>query len=61
MLTSRLVARHRKHDPLAEFRLPRIVDAALGEVLGLELALIKRGIRFPVGGSLILVARKASA
>lgn len=45
-------------DPGREFRIPRLLNLALYSVMYLELALIKAGIRLPIGGSLMLVAEK---
>jgi len=39
-------------------RLPRWVNRALEAVMSIERAMIRRGISFPAGGSLLLVARK---
>lgn len=41
-----------------EFRLPRVLDRAFEHVLAAERHLIARGISFPAGGSLLMVARK---
>jgi len=46
------------YDALREFRLPRPVNNCLELVVSLELALTRRGIRWPVGGSLVLAARR---
>ena len=46
------------YDLIAELSLPAPLNRALEAVLDLERALIKRGVRFPAGGSLLLVARK---
>lgn len=55
---SRLRARNKEYDPLDEFRLPAWQNRILEAVMGLELILLKLGLRFPVGGSLLLVGRK---
>lgn len=48
-------------DVFSEFKLPRAVDAAMFRVMQAEIAMIRAGARFPVGGSRILVAyRKES-
>jgi SAM-dependent methyltransferase len=47
----------REYDPSTEYRLPARVDRAFGGVLGLERGLIERGVSFPAGSSLLLVAR----
>lgn len=45
----------------AELSLPTALNAVLSNVMRLERTLIHRGIRFPFGGSLIVVARKMGA
>jgi SAM-dependent methyltransferase len=59
LLLSRLRGRNgdEPYDPETEYRLPPAVDAVLERVLAGERALIKRGVSFPAGGSLLLVAR----
>jgi ubiquinone/menaquinone biosynthesis C-methylase UbiE len=42
------------------FLIPRWINFLFEKVLGFERFLIKTGVRFPFGGSLFLVARKAS-
>ncbi|MEA5616574.1 class I SAM-dependent methyltransferase [Cronbergia sp. UHCC 0137] len=60
MLLSRL--RQRKptsnYDPLSEFRISGILNVVLEKILNLELMMIKSGISFSYGGSLLLVAKK---
>lgn len=46
------------HDPLAELRLPRFLDAAFDLVMRLEGGLLAAGLRLPVGGSRVVVAHK---
>ena len=46
-------------DPEKELKIHPRTNAILGLVLGLERLMIRMGIRFPFGGSLILAARKA--
>jgi SAM-dependent methyltransferase len=48
-----------KLDPLTEFRLPSPIGGLLGCVLGVERFLIRHGASFPLGGSLLVVARRA--
>lgn len=48
----------RSYDPVAEHRSAERVGAALEAVLNAEGAAIRHGVRFPVGGSLLLVARR---
>ena len=60
MMLSRLARRPPKigRDPLAELRLAGWLNALLEAVLGLERGLIRAGVSFPAGGSLLLVANK---
>ena len=44
-------------DPESEFRLPTVINTALDAILNVERATIARGVRWPAGGSLLLVAR----
>ena len=46
------------YDVLAELRVGRITNFFLESVLAIERGLIRLGIRFPAGGSLLLVARR---
>ena len=61
MLLSRLVRRTPRadFDVLAELRVGPVMNFLLETVLALERALIMLGVRFPAGGSLLLVARRA--
>ncbi len=45
-------------DPMAELRIGRIANIILSAIMSIELLLTRTGIRFPVGGSLFLVAQK---
>ena len=60
MLFSRLrqLAPNSKYDQFAELTVGRFTNGILEKVLGLEHLLIRGGVRFPAGGSLLLVARK---
>lgn len=59
LIVSRIAQRRRRQfDPLDEFRIPKILDRALDSVLRGELALIASGLSLPIGGSLLVVARK---
>ena len=42
----------------AGFKIGRLANSLLGPVMKVERWLIARGISFPLGGSLLLVARK---
>ncbi|WP_454863708.1 class I SAM-dependent methyltransferase [Pseudomonas hormoni] len=46
-------------DPMSELKTPKALNALLELVMKLELLLMKSGVRFPVGGSLLVVASKA--
>jgi SAM-dependent methyltransferase len=46
------------YDPTADLRLGRLADRTLELVTSAELALTRRGVSWPVGGSLLLVARR---
>lgn len=61
MFASRLAQKLRPaaYDPASEFNMAPGLDRALEAVLNLEQALIRRGVRFPAGGSLLAVAEKA--
>jgi SAM-dependent methyltransferase len=47
-----------KYDPTADLQLGRFADRALELVTSAELALTKRGLSWPAGGSILLVARR---
>lgn len=63
MLAARARRRHldADYDPDAEFAVGRAANALLEGVLAFERQLIRLGVRFPFGGSLIVVARKPDA
>ncbi len=46
-------------DPAAELKINPILNRTLGKILGLERAVIRAGVSFPAGGSLLVVAQKA--
>jgi SAM-dependent methyltransferase len=50
--------RRRSYDPMADLVLPLPVNRLFEAVLDVERALIRRGMDLPVGGSLVLVARR---
>lgn len=60
MMWSRLAQRvpESGYDPLAELRLAGWLNALFEAVLGLERGLIRAGVSFPAGGSLLVVARR---
>lgn len=58
MWLSRIRAKKAVVDPMREFKIPRWLNAGLEVVMNLERLLLRIGVRFPIGGSLLLVARK---
>jgi SAM-dependent methyltransferase len=60
MILSRLADRARpdRYDPWREFRVSRATNACLRKVLDIERLLIRCGVSLPVGGSLLVVARR---
>ena len=60
MMLSRLMRRTptADYDTLAELRVGRITNFLLETALMLERMLIRIGIRFPAGGSLLLIAQR---
>lgn len=61
MLLSRLKSSksQAEYDPTDELQLPKVLNTILYGVMRVELALIKLGINFPIGGSRLIVARKS--
>jgi SAM-dependent methyltransferase len=60
LTVTRFAKRHSESlDPDAEFRLAPAANAACAAVCRLERAAIERGVSFPIGGSLLLVGRRA--
>lgn len=61
------LSRQQKHpssepgDPLSELRIGGVANRLLSVVMTFERGLIRSGIRFPVGGSLLLVATRGSS
>lgn len=47
-------------DPMSEIQVKSFLNYILEKALNLELSIIRLGISFPIGGSLLLVARKSS-
>lgn len=45
-------------NPLREFQLPGLLNKTLGGIMKVERLLTKMGLNFPIGGSLLLVAKK---
>jgi hypothetical protein len=47
-----------QQDPLRELRIGQIANRMLGAVMALERGFIRSGVRFPFGGSRLLVAKR---
>lgn len=62
MMGSRLTQRApgADYDPLAELRIARWLNASLEAALDFERLLIRAGLDFPAGGSLLVVARRGA-
>jgi SAM-dependent methyltransferase len=60
MLVARLKQRpaNREFDPAAEFRLSAPANYLLERIMNIERTMIRLGVAFPTGGSLLLVAKK---
>ena len=58
MYIQRLTLSTKKFDPDKEFLVSPIINWILGKIMAFERLLIKFGISFPVGGSLLIVAKK---
>jgi SAM-dependent methyltransferase len=60
MLASRLAQRRprRDYDPLAELRISPWLNGPLEQALAIERLMVRSGISFPAGGSLLVVARR---
>lgn len=61
MLLSRLVAKHSaKSESADELRLPPLIDVIFSAAMAIEAATIRWGLRWPFGGSRMIVAVKAA-
>jgi hypothetical protein len=58
MALQRFSSRNRNYSPDIEFRIAPLLNTVLYLVMQLELILLRLGVRFPAGGSLLLLARK---
>jgi hypothetical protein len=58
MVMARRRAQDTDYDPMSEFRLATWLNLSLEAVMSLELILLKLGMTFPMGGSLLVLARK---
>lgn len=59
MAVQRLSSRQQNYNPNDEFKIHPLLNIALYLVMQLELILLRSGLRFPAGGSLLLLARKS--
>jgi SAM-dependent methyltransferase len=61
LLASRATRGPRKRlDPESEFNIPRFLNYAFEKIMAVERTLIRAGVSFHFGGSLLLVARKSA-
>jgi SAM-dependent methyltransferase len=62
MIISRLKKRQPdpEFDPASELRISGLINTILERVIDLERSMIRLGLSFPAGGSLLLIARKTS-
>jgi len=58
MALQRFSLRNRRYNPDSEFKISPILNFTLHLLMQLELGLMRLGLRFPAGGSLLLLARK---
>ena len=58
MALKRLSSRNQNYNPDDEFKTSSVLNTALYLVMQVELTLLQIGLRFPAGGSLLLLARK---
>lgn len=58
---ARVRQRGRRYDPLADYRTGRALDRALERVMDFERALVRSGLSFPVGSSLLVAADRPGA
>jgi SAM-dependent methyltransferase len=58
MMLSRLLQNKKQTSSHNEFEIPRFLNFIFEKILNFEVFLMKKGIRFPIGGSRIMVAKK---
>jgi SAM-dependent methyltransferase len=58
MALQRVSSRKKQYDPDSEFKISPLLNFLLYQVMQIELVLLRLGLRFPAGGSLLLLARK---
>lgn len=61
LLPAMVVSRRRTRGGLADLRQPVLIDRALSAVMAVERGMIRLGVWLPVGGSLLVLARKPSS
>jgi len=61
MIISRFLQKgnSKEYDPMLEFKISNTINRWFKSILALEQKLLQRGLTFPFGGSLLLVAKKA--
>tara|TARA_B100000029_G_scaffold442035_1_gene460204 strand:- start:294 stop:1067 length:774 start_codon:yes stop_codon:yes gene_type:complete len=58
MWLTRLRAVDANYDPMDEFHIPNWLNRSLEMIMSFEIALLKFGMKLPIGGSLLLLAKK---
>lgn len=58
MILSRLINKQSEYDDYAEFKISPVLNRAFDAIMAVERAVLRTGVSFPAGGSLLLVARK---
>lgn len=58
MLASRLKTRSSEYNPEDEFKINNVINRLFTKVLSLEQRFVQMGVNMPVGGSLLLIAKK---
>ena len=57
-MTRRLGTDPAKEDTMSELRIGNTANRLLGSIMSLEFAALRLGVRFPIGGSLLIVAER---
>lgn len=58
MVVSRLRMHRTGYNPMSEFHVSKLVNSVLEAIMAFELRMLKMGVRFRMGGSLFLLAKK---
>ncbi|PIE67722.1 MAG: SAM-dependent methyltransferase [Deltaproteobacteria bacterium] len=58
MWISRFKKKANKFDPMDEFKIPKWLNKSLEAIMTVELFFLKIGVKLPIGGSLLLLAKK---